>query len=53
MSAKFQNTLSEITALMQQNNDKSMKLRDDNIDITTKLKNVCEQYVLREQVNSI
>lgn len=49
VSAKFQNTLSEITALMQQNNDKNNKLRDDNIDMSARLKNVCEQYELREQ----
>uniref|UniRef100_A0A1B6D608 Alpha-taxilin n=1 Tax=Clastoptera arizonana TaxID=38151 RepID=A0A1B6D608_9HEMI len=49
VSAKFQNTLTEITTLMQQNSDKNMKLRDDNIDIAAKLKNVCEQYELREQ----
>ncbi|XP_075227182.1 uncharacterized protein LOC142327761 [Lycorma delicatula] len=49
VSAKFQATLNEITTLMQQNNDKNMKLRDDNIDMNAKLKNVCEQYELREQ----
>lgn len=50
VSAKFQNTLSEITALMQQNSDKNNKLRDDNIDMSARLKNVCEQYEIREQV---
>lgn len=49
VSAKFQATLNEITTLMQQNNDKNLKLRDDNIDMNAKLKNVCEQYELREQ----
>lgn len=49
VSTKFQATLNEITTLMQQNNDKNMKLRDDNIDMNAKLKNVCEKYELREQ----
>ncbi|XP_054271947.1 alpha-taxilin [Macrosteles quadrilineatus] len=49
VSAKFQTTMNEITTLMQQNNDKNMKLRDDNIDMTTKLKNICEQYEIRQQ----
>lgn len=47
--AKFQNTLSEITALLQQNNEKNAKLRDDNISMTEKFKNVVTQYQLREQ----
>jgi len=49
VSAKFQTTMNEITTLMQQNNDKNMRLRDDNIDMTTKLKNICEQYEIRQQ----
>lgn len=52
VSAKFQTTMNEITSLMQQNNDKNMKLRDDNIDMTAKLKSICEQYELRQQVVS-
>ncbi|CAF4840625.1 unnamed protein product [Pieris macdunnoughi] len=47
--AKFQNTLSEITALLQQNNEKNAKLRDDNISMTEKFKSVVQQYQLREQ----
>ncbi|XP_047508145.1 gamma-taxilin [Pieris napi] len=47
--AKFQNTLSEITALLQQNYEKNAKLRDDNISMTEKFKSVVEQYQLREQ----
>jgi hypothetical protein len=50
VSAKFQTTLNEITALMQQNNEKNSKLREDNLEITKKFKTVCEQYELREQV---
>ncbi|CAK1545782.1 unnamed protein product [Leptosia nina] len=47
--AKFQNTLSEINALLQQNNEKNAKLRDDNISMTEKFKSVVQQYQLREQ----
>lgn len=50
VSAKFQLTLNEITELMKQDSDKTMKLRDDNIDMTTKLKSIYEQYDIREQV---
>ncbi|KAJ2954592.1 hypothetical protein O0L34_g2887 [Tuta absoluta] len=46
---KFQNTLSEITALLQQNNEKNVKLRDDNISMSEKFKSVVQQYQLREQ----
>ncbi|GBP28917.1 Alpha-taxilin [Eumeta japonica] len=47
--AKFQNTLSEITTLLQQNNEKNAKLRDDNINMSEKFKSVLQQYQLREQ----
>jgi hypothetical protein len=50
VSANFQTTLNEITALMQQNNEKNSKLREDNLEMTKKFKTVCEQYSLREQV---
>jgi len=51
MTNKFHNTLSEIATVMQQNSEKNNKLRDDNVDMSSRLKNVCEQYELREQVN--
>lgn len=51
MTNRFQNTLSEIASVMQQNSEKNNKLRDDNMDMSSRLKNVCEQYELREQVN--
>ena len=51
VSAKFQVTLNEITELMKQDSDKTMKLRDDNIDMTSKLKSIYEQYEIREQVS--
>ncbi|XP_050437016.1 alpha-taxilin isoform X2 [Adelges cooleyi] len=49
MTNKFQNTLGEIATVMQQSSEKNNKLRDDNIDMSSRLKNVCEQYELREQ----
>jgi len=49
MTNKFQNTLSEIATVMQQNTEKNNKLRDDNNDMSSRLQNVCEQYELREQ----
>ncbi|XP_067013351.2 alpha-taxilin isoform X2 [Anabrus simplex] len=49
VSAKFQSTLADVTALMQQNNEKNCKLREDNLEMTKKFKSVCEQYELREQ----
>ncbi|XP_028162990.1 gamma-taxilin [Ostrinia furnacalis] len=47
--AKFQNTLMEITTLLNQNNEKNAKLRDDNISMSEKFKSVVQQYQLREQ----
>ncbi|XP_020706438.2 alpha-taxilin isoform X2 [Athalia rosae] len=49
VSAKFQTTLSEITALMNQNNEKNTKLHEDNLEMTKKLKAMCEQYEIRSQ----
>ncbi|XP_049885841.1 gamma-taxilin [Pectinophora gossypiella] len=46
---KFQSTLSEITILLQQNNEKNVKLRDDNISMSEKFKSIVQQYQLREQ----
>lgn len=51
MTNKFQSTLTEIATVMQQNSEKNNKLRDDNMDMSSRLKNVVEQYELREQVN--
>uniref|UniRef100_A0A0K8T116 Alpha-taxilin n=1 Tax=Lygus hesperus TaxID=30085 RepID=A0A0K8T116_LYGHE len=49
VATKFQSTLTELGTLLAQNNDKNAKLRDDNLDMTTKLKSVCEQYERKEQ----
>lgn len=53
VATKFQSTLTELGNLLAQNNDKNAKLRDDNLDMTTKLKNVCEQYERKEQVSEL
>ncbi|KAF6205086.1 hypothetical protein GE061_019253 [Apolygus lucorum] len=49
VATKFQSTLTELGTLLAQNNDKNAKLRDDNLDMTSKLKSVCEQYERKEQ----
>nr|CAH0112038.1 unnamed protein product [Daphnia galeata] len=49
VSTKFQTTLAEVSALLQQNNDKNQKLRDENSEMASKLQMLCDQYSLREQ----
>ncbi|KAL0275604.1 UNVERIFIED_CONTAM: hypothetical protein PYX00_003409 [Menopon gallinae] len=49
VSAKFQTALSEITALMQQNNENYSKLKEENLEMQNKFTTLCEQYELREQ----
>lgn len=49
VSAKFQTALSEITALMQQNNENYSKLKEENLEMQNKFTALCEQYELREQ----
>lgn len=46
---KFQKSLNEIQALMNDNNEKNMKLKQDNQEMTDKFKYILEQYELREQ----
>lgn len=46
---KFQKSLNEIQVLMNENNDKNMKLKADNQEMTDKFKFILEQYELREQ----
>ena len=50
VSAKFQTTLSDITGTMNENNQKNTKLTEENIEMSKKLKSLCEQY---EQNNSV
>lgn len=49
VSTKFQSTLAEVSALLQQNNDKNQKLKDENTEMAQKLQLLCDQYSLREQ----
>ena len=49
VATKFQTTLSEVSSLLQQNNEKNNKLRDENSEMATKLQMLCDQYTLREQ----
>lgn len=49
VSQKFQTTLAEVSTLLQQNNDKNQKLREENREMATKLQMLCDQYSLREQ----
>ncbi|KAK2726917.1 alpha-taxilin-like isoform X2 [Artemia franciscana] len=49
VSNKFQSTLNEVTAMLQQNNERNTKLREENSDMAAKLKLLCDQYAVREQ----
>ena len=51
VSNKFNNTLSEISNLMQENTDKNTKLRDENQEMAAWLKDLVKQYESREEVN--
>lgn len=35
---------------MKKDSDKTMKLRDNNVDMISKLKSIYEEYEIREQV---
>lgn len=50
VAAKFHSMLSEIGSLLAQNSDKNAKLRDDNLDMSMRLKSVCDQFEKKEQV---
>lgn len=49
ISAKFQVTIGEIQQQMSENHDKNVKLREENADLTGKLKKFIDQYEIREQ----
>uniref|UniRef100_UPI00358F5746 alpha-taxilin-like n=1 Tax=Myxine glutinosa TaxID=7769 RepID=UPI00358F5746 len=49
VTANFQTTLAEIQAQMVQHNERNTKLKQENIDLAEKLKNIVEQYELREE----
>ncbi|XP_053672945.1 alpha-taxilin [Anopheles nili] len=45
---KFQQSLNEIQLVMNENNDKNMKLKEDNMEMAKKFKVILEQYDQRE-----
>ena len=49
VSSKFQTTLAEVSTLLQQNNEKNQKLREENREMASKLQMLCDQYSIREQ----
>ncbi|GAB1597583.1 girdin-like [Argonauta hians] len=49
ISTKFQTTINDIQAQMVDNHDRNMKLREENTELATKLKNFLEQYEQREK----
>uniref|UniRef100_A0A182K1M1 Alpha-taxilin n=1 Tax=Anopheles christyi TaxID=43041 RepID=A0A182K1M1_9DIPT len=46
---KFQQSLNDIQTVMNENNDKNMKLKEDNMEMAKKFKFILEQYELRDQ----
>uniref|UniRef100_T1J644 Alpha-taxilin n=1 Tax=Strigamia maritima TaxID=126957 RepID=T1J644_STRMM len=44
-----ESTFNEISTMMQDNNQKNSKLRDENLELAQKLKTLVENYELREQ----
>lgn len=46
---KFQSTINDIQAQMNDHYEKNTKLREENLELANKLKNLIEQYELREQ----
>lgn len=49
MAAKFAEKLNDITSMMEDNKDKSFKLRDENIKMTRKLTELHEQFKERDE----
>lgn len=49
VSTKFQSTLTEVSALLRQNNEKNAKLREENAEMAGKLQTLCDQYAVREE----
>ena len=46
-----QQTINEITAQMQENHTRNLKLKEENLELASKLKNLVEQYERREEVS--
>ncbi|XP_064602144.1 alpha-taxilin-like isoform X2 [Liolophura sinensis] len=49
VSAKFQSTIAEIQTQMQENHERNIKLKEENIELGHKLKSLVEQYEAREE----
>ncbi|XP_051949012.1 alpha-taxilin isoform X1 [Xyrauchen texanus] len=50
VTSHFQVTLNDIQAQMEQHNERNANLRQENMELTDKLKKLIEQYELREEV---
>ncbi|XP_035664453.1 alpha-taxilin-like isoform X5 [Branchiostoma floridae] len=49
ISSKFQTTLGEISTQMDDNRDRSLKMKEENMELCGKLKSLVEQYEKREE----
>ncbi|XP_071818924.1 uncharacterized protein [Apostichopus japonicus] len=49
VSAKFQLTINEITTQMQDNHNRNIRLKEENLELASKLKKLVEQYERREE----
>ncbi|XP_070567513.1 alpha-taxilin-like isoform X2 [Ptychodera flava] len=49
LCAKFQQTINDITNQMQDNHAKNIKLKEENVELASKLKSLVEQYERREE----
>ncbi|PRD28537.1 UNVERIFIED_CONTAM: Txlna [Trichonephila clavipes] len=49
LANKFQTTLNDISALMQENSKKNIQLRQENTELATKLKSLVDNYEIWEQ----
>ena len=49
ITSKFQTTINDIQQQMNDHYTKNTKLREENVELANKLKNLIEQYELREQ----
>ncbi|XP_006815122.2 uncharacterized protein LOC100371254 [Saccoglossus kowalevskii] len=49
LSQKFQQTINDITTQMQENHNKNIKLKEENLELASKLKGLVEQYERREE----
>ncbi|KAB0792965.1 hypothetical protein PPYR_12585 [Photinus pyralis] len=52
VAAKFQVTLNEVMGMMQETNEKNIKLRDTNLDMAVKIESVCKQFEQRKEQHS-